>query len=299
MTVRLTQTNVFLTGKTVKKELKLELPTRVNAKKCPKFCTRDYRPVCGSDGRTYGNECELNRSSCEQPEESIELDYVGRCKEMVNDDSGVNDSGGSDESEEAEKKEVCNSTCGRILDPVCGSDGVKYPNPCIMKFKSCEEGTDVRAVPCKKDCAKMCHRMYQPLCGSDGVTYSNTCTFEIAQCEQSNKLLDYPESNPLTMANTGACMLNDDFQEVDEPEETEETEEPEDDCVEHLARECPKFSNQSYCGSDRITYPHICHFRKAVCKNPDLTIAKNDKICKKKNKNKFNFINGRYMAFNG
>ena len=44
----------------------------------PQMCTRDYRPVCGCDGRTYGNDCDRQSAG-------VQKDYDGECsKDSVN-----------------------------------------------------------------------------------------------------------------------------------------------------------------------------------------------------------------------
>lgn len=40
--------------------------------KAPEVCTQDYNPVCGCDGKTYGNDCMRKLAKAQ-------LDHVGGC----------------------------------------------------------------------------------------------------------------------------------------------------------------------------------------------------------------------------
>ncbi|XP_060588084.1 agrin-like [Ruditapes philippinarum] len=87
---------------------------------CPLFCDENIvEPICGSDGRTYDNECELNLAQCRNPR--LKFAFNGRCPNRV-DSRGI----------------ICTTPmCPPFGDPVCGSDGLTYQNECELNNAMC------------------------------------------------------------------------------------------------------------------------------------------------------------------
>jgi hypothetical protein len=48
---------------------------------CPK-CPPTTKPVCGSDGKTYVNECELRKQSC-TTKTNIRVLHEGKCSKFI------------------------------------------------------------------------------------------------------------------------------------------------------------------------------------------------------------------------
>ena len=117
-----------------------------NCPKCPLIQDRMYRPVCGTDGKTYERMCELERVICETDGE-VEFAREGAC--MLNDGmmggymwGGLPTWGRFDEFQEEEVETCENLDCeGARNVAVCGNyQGVTqvYVNECTMKSMSCE-----------------------------------------------------------------------------------------------------------------------------------------------------------------
>ncbi len=177
----------------------------------PEVCPDVWDPVCGCDGRTYGNDCERLAAG-------VQLDHVGECE-------SPNVCGGfagtpCDEGQFCDLPPgLCGGAdlpgdcvpipdiCPRLWDPVCGCDGRTYANDCeriragvqldhVGECESpnvcggfagtpCDEGQFCDLPPglcggadLQGECVPipdLCPDLWDPVCGCDGRTYANDC----------------------------------------------------------------------------------------------------------------------------
>nr|XP_033777434.1 agrin isoform X2 [Geotrypetes seraphini] len=187
---------------------------------CPTECVPSSQPVCGTDGKTYGSECELHVRACTQ-QINLKVAAQGDCKSCG---STICSFG----AQCVDGQCVCPQCDRQPYLQVCGSNGITYDSKCHLQTASCQQKKVIelsRIGPCEDECGSggsgsgedaeceqdrcrkyggswdedtedercvcdfTCHAVLRnPVCGSDGLTYANECELKKTRCEKQQDL---------------------------------------------------------------------------------------------------------------
>ncbi|XP_071823083.1 uncharacterized protein [Apostichopus japonicus] len=227
---------------------------------CDTACIAVLDPVCGTDGTTYGNDCELGIATCRNP--TVTLAARGPCPDE------------------------CDTFCITIYDPVCGTDGVTYSNDCELGIATCKDSRVTLAYrgECTNECDTFCITIYDPVCGTDGVTYSNDCELGIATCKDSRVTLAYRGEctnecdtfcftiyDPVC-GTDGVTYSNDCELGIATCKDSRVTLAYRGECTNECDTSCFTVYDP-VCGTDGVTYSNDCELGIATCKDPRVTLA--------------------------